>query len=88
MSIPETTDVHTHGEHTHDVQRIDVHTHFVPPEWRNVCEELGFGEPDGMPGIPVSVHDLRHSTCPNFLHAFIDVFRAGMVRADAPPNHG
>ncbi|KAA6415664.1 MAG: hypothetical protein FRX48_00382 [Lasallia pustulata] len=33
-------------------ERIDVHTHFVPPEWRNTCEEMGFGQPDGMPAIP------------------------------------
>ncbi|KAJ9602616.1 hypothetical protein H2200_012809 [Cladophialophora chaetospira] len=32
--------------------RIDTHAHFVPPSWRQSCEQHGHGKPDGMPEIP------------------------------------
>jgi 6-methylsalicylate decarboxylase len=33
-------------------QKIDVHSHFVPPKYRQACEENGHSHPDGMPAIP------------------------------------
>jgi hypothetical protein len=33
--------------------RIDVHAHFVPPDWRTLQEDTGHEHPDGMPAIPV-----------------------------------
>jgi hypothetical protein len=35
-------------------ERIDTHAHFVPPFYREACEETGHGKPDGMPAIPVT----------------------------------
>lgn len=35
------------------MQRIDTHSHAVPPGWRRYCMELGWEKPDGMAGIPV-----------------------------------
>ncbi|KAL3456001.1 hypothetical protein BJX64DRAFT_297104, partial [Aspergillus heterothallicus] len=32
--------------------KIDVHSHFVPPFWRNESILTGYGQPDGMPEIP------------------------------------
>ncbi|KAJ6437863.1 aminocarboxymuconate-semialdehyde decarboxylase [Purpureocillium lavendulum] len=32
--------------------RLDTHTHFVPPFWREESIKYGYGKPDGMPGIP------------------------------------
>ncbi|KAF7563740.1 hypothetical protein G7046_g423 [Stylonectria norvegica] len=32
--------------------RIDTHSHFVPPFWREESIKYGYGKPDGMPGIP------------------------------------
>ena len=37
-----------------DFSRIDTHSHFVPPVWRTASILYGYGQPDGMPGIPVS----------------------------------
>lgn len=37
---------------TEDLTRIDVHSHFVPPFWREASIEYGYGQPDGMPVIP------------------------------------
>ncbi|KAI8679143.1 Amidohydro-rel domain-containing protein [Fusarium keratoplasticum] len=34
------------------VERIDTHSHFVPPFWRAESVKHGYGMPDGMPGIP------------------------------------
>lgn len=34
--------------------RIDVHAHFLPPSYRQQCQENGHSHPDGMPGVPVS----------------------------------
>ncbi|MDG4667257.1 amidohydrolase family protein [Mycobacterium sp. 236(2023)] len=31
---------------------LDVHAHYVTQRYRADCESAGFGEPDGMPGIP------------------------------------
>lgn len=36
------------------LSRIDTHSHFVPPFWREASVKYGYGNPDGMPGIPVS----------------------------------
>lgn len=39
------------------MDRIDVHTHCVPPSYREYCLQSDFagrGHPDGMPAIPVS----------------------------------
>lgn len=39
------------------MERIDVHTHCVPPAYREYClrnDFAGRGHPDGMPAIPVS----------------------------------
>lgn len=46
------------------VERIDTHSHFVPPFWRAESVKHGYGMPDGMPGIPVSSahHALRHTS--------------------------
>ncbi|CAM1508026.1 Fc.00g048740.m01.CDS01 [Cosmosporella sp. VM-42] len=33
-------------------ERIDTHSHFVPPFWREESIKYGYGKPDGMPGIP------------------------------------
>lgn len=43
------------------LQRIDFHTHAVPPIYREYCLQnplAGFGHPDGMPAIPVSLMGL------------------------------
>ncbi|KAF9889213.1 hypothetical protein FE257_007526 [Aspergillus nanangensis] len=34
------------------IERIDVHSHFVPPFWREASVSAGYGKPDGMPAIP------------------------------------
>jgi len=39
---------------TSKMSRIDTHCHVIPECWRKYLEELGYGKPDGMPGIPVS----------------------------------
>src|SRR5688572_12928035 len=36
------------------MQRIDTHSHAVPPGWRKYCHDLGWDKPDGMAGLPVS----------------------------------
>ncbi|RKK94631.1 hypothetical protein BFJ68_g15124 [Fusarium oxysporum] len=36
----------------HGFDRIDTHSHFVPPFWREESIKYGFGMPDGMPAIP------------------------------------
>lgn len=36
------------------LSKIDTHSHFVPPFWREESEKHGYGMPDGMPAIPVS----------------------------------
>jgi len=36
------------------MDRIDVHSHFLPPEYRAACEMTGHGKPDGMPALPIS----------------------------------
>ena len=33
-------------------QKIDVHSHFVPPKYKQQCEENGHSHPDGMPAVP------------------------------------
>lgn len=33
--------------------KIDVHCHFIPPFYREVLEETGHEQIDGMPRIPV-----------------------------------
>ncbi|RFU27212.1 hypothetical protein B7463_g9123, partial [Scytalidium lignicola] len=33
-------------------ERIDTLAHFLPPFYRQACEETGHGRPDGMPAIP------------------------------------
>jgi hypothetical protein len=35
------------------MERIDVHSHFLPPFYREELEKTGHHKPDGMPGIPV-----------------------------------
>ncbi|GAM40133.1 hypothetical protein TCE0_034r12242 [Talaromyces pinophilus] len=32
--------------------KIDTHSHFLPPDYRNTLENNGHAHPDGMPGIP------------------------------------
>lgn len=32
--------------------RIDVHSHFLPPAYRQACQENGHANPDGMPYLP------------------------------------
>jgi hypothetical protein len=34
--------------------KIDLHSHYVPEFWREESIKAGYGEPDGIPGIPVS----------------------------------
>lgn len=41
-------------------ERIDTHSHFVPPFWREESVKYGYSKPDGMPGIPVSSTDLAY----------------------------
>jgi hypothetical protein len=36
-------------------ERIDSHAHFLPPFYREACENTGHGKPDGMPTIPVPI---------------------------------
>jgi hypothetical protein len=36
------------------MNRIDVHSHFVPPNYRDECERTGNGQPDGMLALPVA----------------------------------
>ncbi len=43
-----------------DVSRIDTHSHFVPPFWRDASVQYGFAKPDGMPGIPVCFTPLQN----------------------------
>ncbi|GAB7363731.1 hypothetical protein MBLNU230_g4299t1 [Neophaeotheca triangularis] len=33
-------------------QRVDVHSHFLPPFYRKACEDNGHANPDGMPAVP------------------------------------
>ncbi|TKA63116.1 hypothetical protein B0A49_09031 [Cryomyces minteri] len=33
-------------------ERIDTHSHFVPPLYRSASEQTGHGKPDGMPAVP------------------------------------
>ncbi|KAF1353875.1 hypothetical protein BDV97DRAFT_290806 [Delphinella strobiligena] len=33
-------------------RRIDVHSHFLPPDYRKACLENGHSQPDGMPKLP------------------------------------
>ena len=35
--------------------KIDVHCHFIPDFYRQILEETGHENVDGMPGIPVRV---------------------------------
>lgn len=47
-----------------DLSRVDVHSHFVPPFWREASIEYGYGQPDGMPEIPVCIGlTIAHSIC-------------------------
>ena len=39
-------------------QRIDTHSHFLPPEYREELARNGHKNPDGMPAIPVKVPSL------------------------------
>ena len=32
--------------------KIDVHVHYLPPEYRRLAAEAGHAKPDGMPGLP------------------------------------
>jgi hypothetical protein len=34
--------------------RIDVHSHFISPAYKQALEQTGHSKPDGMPAIPVS----------------------------------
>jgi hypothetical protein len=36
------------------MDKIDLHSHYVPDFWREESIKAGYGEPDGIPGIPVS----------------------------------
>lgn len=63
LSVLQFAAVQGHGaSHTPSSQRgrIDTHTHFVPPFWREESIKYGYGKPDGMPGIPVSIFS-RHT---------------------------
>ena len=43
-----------------NISRVDVHTHVVPPFWRQYCEETGYAQADGIQEIPVqSIHALE-----------------------------
>lgn len=44
------------GDHIKAVRpsRVDVHTHFVLPFYRQILESSGYEKPDEMPRIPVS----------------------------------
>jgi len=41
-------------------ERIDTHSHFVPPVYHNASIAAGFGVPDGFP-LPVGIR--RLSSC-------------------------
>lgn len=41
-----------------DLSRVDIHSHFIPPFWREESIKYGYGQPDGMPVIPVSLFRL------------------------------
>ncbi|QYT00077.1 Amidohydro-rel domain-containing protein [Trichoderma simmonsii] len=43
--------VDSHGA-KNPFERIDTHSHFVPPFYRDESVKYGYGKPDGMPGIP------------------------------------
>lgn len=36
-------------------QRGDIHTHFLPPSYRQACLEAGHDKLDGMPKLPVNI---------------------------------
>jgi predicted TIM-barrel fold metal-dependent hydrolase len=35
-----------------DPSKIDIHVHYLPPEYRRLAAEAGHSKPDGMPGLP------------------------------------
>ena len=45
-------------------QRIDTHSHFLPPEYREELARNGHKNPDGMPAIPVKVPSLPQQSTP------------------------
>lgn len=45
-------------------QRIDTHSHFLPPEYREELARNGHKNPDGMPAIPVEVPSLPQQSIP------------------------
>ncbi|KAI9811994.1 MAG: hypothetical protein M1827_004886 [Pycnora praestabilis] len=35
-----------------ETERIDTHTHFLPPFWKQYCEETGYSQADGIQELP------------------------------------
>jgi hypothetical protein len=50
------TRVECSGDTTGDLSRADLHSHFIPPSYRAALVKYGYGQPDGMPFIPVCKH--------------------------------
>ena len=40
---------------TVEIGKIDVHSHFLPPFYREALASTGHSKPDGMPKIPVGL---------------------------------
>jgi hypothetical protein len=34
-------------------EKIDVHAHFLPASYRDLCKANGLSRPDGFPALPV-----------------------------------
>lgn len=64
-----------------DVAKIDVHVHYLPPEYRRLAAEAGHSKPDGMPGLP--------EWSPERAVAFMDEMniQAGVLSVSSPGVH-
>lgn len=69
-------------------EKIDVHSHFVPPEYRTTSIEHGHEFPDGMPGIPPWTEEahLHMMETTNITKSIISITSPGthLVRNDNP----
>jgi hypothetical protein len=44
-------------------EKVDVHSHFLPPFYRQAGLDNGHGKPDGMPALPVLYFDQQMVKC-------------------------
>jgi hypothetical protein len=47
---------------TNPYSRIDTHAHFVPPFWKEEAIQYGYGQPDGIPELPVIINSCRFTS--------------------------